>query len=144
MNGWAWVIAGAILLGSELTLVSAEFYLVFIGTAAMLTGALILAVPELPSWMPWVAFALAAVASMVGFRRRLYSRLHRHEPGMPIGAPFGDLTLPEALAAGSSCRAEHAGSYWTVCNDSQTTLPAGARVRVASVNGLTLLVRPSH
>jgi inner membrane protein len=144
MDGWAWVIGGAILLGSELTWVNAEFYLVFIGTAAMLTGALVLAVPALPPWMPWAAFAVLALGSMLGFRGRLYGRLHRHEPGVAAGVPTGDLTLPDGLAPGDSCRAEHRGSYWTVRNDSQTMLPAGTRVRVAAVQGLTLLVRPPH
>jgi len=144
MNGWAWVIGGAILLGSELTLVNAEFYLVFVGTAAMLTGALVLTLPGLPPWLPWASFAVLALGSMVGFRGRLYDRLRRHDPGVPGGVPFGDLTLPDGLAPGDTCRAEHGGSYWTVCNDSQTTLPAGTRVRVAAVQGLTLLVRPCH
>ena len=35
MNWWGWIIAGAILLGAELSFVNAQFYLVFIGSAAM-------------------------------------------------------------------------------------------------------------
>jgi len=142
MNWWAWVIGGAILLGAELTFVNAQFYLVFIGAAAMLSGALNWAVPTLAPWVPWALFALLALGSMVGFRARLYDRLHRHAPGVHSGAPLGDLTLPDALAPGDSCRAEHGGSSWTVRNDSQMTLAAGSRVRVAAVHGLTLLVRP--
>jgi len=38
MTWWGWVIAGAILLGAELSFVSAQFYLVFIGSAAILVG----------------------------------------------------------------------------------------------------------
>ena len=38
MTWWGWIIAGAILLGAELTFVNAQFYLVFIGSAAILVG----------------------------------------------------------------------------------------------------------
>jgi membrane protein implicated in regulation of membrane protease activity len=142
MNWWAWVIGGGILLGSELTFVNAQFYLVFIGAAAVLAGAVTWALPGLPPWGSWAIFALAAVGSMLAFRSRVYEWLHRHAPGVHSGVALGDLTLPDALGPGDSCRAEHGGSSWTVRNDSQTVLPAGSRVRIAAVNGLTLLVRP--
>jgi inner membrane protein len=142
MNWWAWVLGGAILLGSELTFVNAQFYLVFIGVAALVTGTVAWALPALYGWVPWAIFAVLAAASMLAFRGRLYARLHQHAPGVPSGVAMGDLTLPDALAPGDSCRAEHGGSYWTVRNDSQAVLAAGSRVRVAAVQGLTLLVRP--
>ena len=38
MPWWGWIIFGALLLGSELLIVDAGFYLVFIGIAAAITG----------------------------------------------------------------------------------------------------------
>ena len=38
MSWWGWVIAGAILLGAELAFVNAQFYLVFVGSAAIVVG----------------------------------------------------------------------------------------------------------
>ena len=38
MTWWDGIIVGAILLGAELTFVNAEFYLVFIGSAAIVAG----------------------------------------------------------------------------------------------------------
>ncbi len=38
MQWWAWIAVGAILLGSELALVDAQFYLVFIGASALVVG----------------------------------------------------------------------------------------------------------
>ena len=35
MEWWAWIAAGAILLGSELAFVDAQFYLVFVGASAL-------------------------------------------------------------------------------------------------------------
>jgi membrane protein implicated in regulation of membrane protease activity len=144
MNWWAWVVGGSIMLGSELSFVNAQFYLVFIGVAAMLTGLLSWVRPDLPDGWTWLAFALLSAGSMLAFRSRLYARLHQHSPGVHSGAPGGELTLPDALSPGESCRTEHGGSYWTVCNDSHAVLAAGSRVRVAAVQGLTLMVRPAR
>ena len=38
MDWWAWIAVGAILLGSELAFVDAQFYLVFIGASAFVVG----------------------------------------------------------------------------------------------------------
>ena len=38
MPWWGWMIVGAILLGAELMVIDAQFYLVFLGLAAMAVG----------------------------------------------------------------------------------------------------------
>ena len=143
MSWWGWVIAGAILLGAELTFVNAQFYLVFIGSAAILTGLATAALP-LPEWLQWALFALLAIVSMVAFRSRIYRRFRGTLPALDTGPKGGLITLPVALGAGDSCQAEYGGSYWTVRNDSDTPLPSGSRVRVVRVQQLTLLVRPDQ
>jgi membrane protein implicated in regulation of membrane protease activity len=143
MNWWVWIVVGAILLGSELGFINAEFYLLFVGGSALLTGLATLVYPGFPAWGQWALFAVCCVVSMVGFRSRLYARLYRHAPHVATGPEGGELLLPNALAPGDSCQAEHRGSYWTVCNDSAMPLPAGSKVRVARVQGLTLLVKPA-
>ena len=40
MTWWVWMIAGVVLLGTELLLIDAQFYLVFLGLSAMLVGLL--------------------------------------------------------------------------------------------------------
>jgi len=140
MSWWGWAIAGAILFGAELSFVSAQFYLVFIGSAAMLVGLVTLVVP-LAEWLQWGLFAALAVVSMVTFRSRIYQRFHGATPAVRTGPRGGIITLPAALGAGDSCQAEYGGSYWTVRNDGDTPLPAGSRARIVSVQNLTLLVR---
>ena len=142
MTWWAWIIAGAILLGAELSFVSAQFYLVFIGSAAIAVGLIAAATGTLAPWGQWALFAVLAIGSMVAFRSRLYERFHRSLPAVATGPVGGVLTLHTALAAGQSCQAEYGGSYWTVQNDSHSDIPAGARARVVRVHDLTLLVRP--
>jgi len=142
MTWWGWVIAGAILLGAELAFVNAQFYLVFIGSAAILTG-LATGTVHPPSWVQWALFAVLAIVSMVTFRNRIYLRLHRTLPEVDTGPPEGGhITLKVALGAGESCRAEYGGSFWTVRNDSDVPIPSGGRARIERVQDLTLLVRP--
>jgi len=141
MSWWGWVIAGAILLGAELTFVNAQFYLVFIGSAAILTGLATAALP-LPEWLQWALFALLAIVSMVAFRSRIYRRFRGPAPAVRTGPAGGVITLKEPLAAGASCQAEYGGSFWTVRNDSDRPIPPGTRARIVSMHQLTLLVRP--
>ena len=141
MSWWGWVIAGAILLGAELTFVNAQFYLVFVGSAAILVGLAALAVP-VAAWLQWALFAVLAIVSMLTFRSRIYLRFHRDVPHVNTGPAGGVLTLKAALAAGESCQVEHGGTYWTVRNDSDRPIPAGSRARIVRVHDLTLLVRP--
>jgi membrane protein implicated in regulation of membrane protease activity len=141
MTWWGWAIAGAILLGAELTFVSAQFYLVFIGSAALSVGLATLLLP-LAVWLQWGTFGVLAVVSMVAFRNRVYQRFHGSAPPVATGPKGGLIELPVALGAGESCQAEYRGTFWTVRNDSAGALPSGSRARIVGVENLTLLVRP--
>jgi hypothetical protein len=141
MNWWGWMVGGAILLGAELGLVNAKFYLVFIGAAALAVGLVSVATPTLSASAQWALFAVLAAVSMLMFRARVYRRLRGRLPTLPSGPAGGVLTLPRALEPGQSCQVEHGGSFWTVRNHGALTLPSGARARIVSVQGLTLLVR---
>jgi membrane protein implicated in regulation of membrane protease activity len=142
MNWWGWVVAGAILLGAELTGVNAQFYLVFVGCAAIVVGLATAAIPGLAPWMQWGGFAILGIVSMLAFRNRLYQKLRGHAPEVRTGPVGTVLTLPTALAPGESCQVEHGGSHWTAYNAGDAPIPVGARVRIANVRGLTLVVRP--
>jgi len=141
MTWWGWIIAGAILLGAELSFVNAHFYLVIIGSAAILTALATLALP-LADWLQWALFAILAIVLMVTFRNRLYHRFTHTMPKVDTGPAGGVITLQVALGAGESCQAEYGGTYWTVRNDGDTPIPSGSRARIARVQDLTLLVRP--
>lgn len=144
MSWWGWVVGGAILLGAELAFgVNAQFYLVFIGSAAILVGVVTGLIYPVAPWAQWAAFAVLALVLMVTFRSRLYQRLRGHSASLKPG-PIGTvMTLPVSLAPGESCRAEHCGTFWTVCNASDKLIPAGERAHIARVEGLTLLVQPN-
>jgi membrane protein implicated in regulation of membrane protease activity len=140
MQWWAWIAVGAVLLGSELGFIDAQFYLVFVGASALVVGFLQLAglVPEV--WMQWAVFGLLAVVSVVVFRRRIYSRLRLNLPVMRHG-PVGDTLVMQApLGPGETCRLEYCGSSWSATNGGPSLIAAGQRVRIDRVNGLTLVV----
>lgn len=142
VNWWSWMIVGAILLGAELGLVNAQFYLVFIGGAALAVGLVSVVVPSVSASAQWALFALLACVSMVLFRNRLYRRLRGQLPAVQAGPAGGVLTLPVALGPGASCQVEYGGTHWSVRNAGELPIAGGARARIISVQGLTLLVRP--
>ncbi len=140
MQWWAWIAVGAVLLGSELAFVDAQFYLVFVGSAALLVGFLNLAGIVPPDWAQWALFAVLAGGSMVAFRRRIYERMRRNLPHLR-GGPAGELVvLTEPLKPGDTCRIEFRGSSWNAINGGQAAIAAGARARIERVDGLTLVV----
>ena len=144
MTWWGWIVGGAVLLGAELAAgVNAQFYLVFIGGAAILVGVGTELVYPFAPWAQWAVFAVLALVLMLTFRSRLYERLRAHPPSVQPGPVGSVMTVPVSLAPGESCRAEHCGTFWTVCNDSDKLIPAGERAQIARVKGLTLLVQPN-
>jgi len=140
MDWWAWIVIGAVLLGSELAFVDAQFYLVFVGAAAFAVGLAQLAGLGAPAWLQWLIFAALAASSMLTFRRRIYERMRRTLPSVKAG-PAGEIvTLPQTLSPGETCRLEFRGSSWSAVNGGQAPIAAGAQARIERVDGLTLVV----
>jgi membrane protein implicated in regulation of membrane protease activity len=140
MQWWAWMTLGAVLLGSELTLVNADFYLVFIGGAALIVGLAGLAGLHSPDWLQWLAFIVLAVVSLVGFRRRVYQRLRPVLPTVKCGPEGDTVVLPASLPPGGTLRLEFRGSTWSAVNGGGSAIEAGARARIQRIDGLTLVV----
>jgi membrane protein implicated in regulation of membrane protease activity len=140
MPWWGWLVIGALLFGSEMFVVDAQFYLVFFGAAAAAVGLLGLAGVALPVWAQWIVFAALSIVAMVGFRKRIYEKVRKR--GGPVDEPMqaGDrIELHSPLEPGKTGRVEYRGSTWTARNTDQTTL--SGEVEIARVEGLTLHVR---
>jgi inner membrane protein len=143
MSWWTWMIVGAILLGAELAFIDAQFYLIFLGIAALVVGLVGLAGVTWPEWAQWALFGVLAVVSLLAFRRSIYQRLRGDAPAAVQAGPAGQLlTLPADLAPGASCQVEYRGSFWTATNGSDAPLAAGTQARIVRVHGLALVVRP--
>jgi hypothetical protein len=140
MPWWGWMGVGMLLLAAELFFIEADFFLVFLGVAAVLTGILGWAVPELPVWVQIVAFAVLALVSMVLFRKRVYRMLRREVADLPNDMLREKLELPAGLPVDGSCRVELRGSTWTARNVGSVPIAAGGTARVVGVDGITLNV----
>ncbi len=142
MPWWGWVITGTVLFGAEMFGVSAQFYLVFLGAAALAVGFIGALGVVLPDWAQWLTFAALAVACMVAFRERVYRRFRGADGIVDTPLSIGaSIRVPEALAPGASCRVDYRGSTWTARNIDSEVLAAGAQAEVAEVAGLTLHLR---
>lgn len=142
MPWWSWMVTGTLLLGAEMFGVSAQFYLVFVGAAAILVGLLGVAGVALPEWAQWLTFAAVALTCMAFFRARLYRRFKGAEGEVEERLIMGDrIVVPERLAPGASCRVDYRGTSWTARNTDQVSLEAGIEAEVWETAGLTLHLR---
>ena len=142
MPWWGWIIFGALLFGSELMFIDAAFYLVFIGLAAIITGLVDLLGLSLEYWAQWMLFAGLSLVSMVLFRQQLYEKLRGGSgPGYESGPAGETIELEEDLAPGDSCRMSYRGTTWTVFNANADAMASGEKVRIDSVDGLTLKIQ---
>ncbi len=144
MAAWIWMASGVALLGIELLLIDAQFYLVFLGLAALVVGALAMLGLDLSPAAQWGVFAVTALVFLGVFRKRMYAGLRDHLPHMNNGPEGETVTLPEDLAPGASCRLELRGSPWTATNTGSSTLARGSVARVLRVDGLTLMLGPAE
>lgn len=140
MQWWQWAVIGVLLLSAEMFLIDAQFYLVFLGVAAIVVGLIDWFGASLSGVAQWLLFALLALVSLVIFRGRLYRYLRKSAGTVPELLNVGDLVqLPAALAPGESCRIEYRGTSWTARNVDQQQL--NGEVTIARIEGLTLLVQ---
>ena len=138
MPWWGWIIFGAVLLGSELLIVDAGFYLVFIGIAAAITGLVELTGLGLEPWVQWILFSVIALVFMILFRKKLYAKLRGSGIGYETG-PAGEIvTVEQVLQPGERGRMAYRGTEWTVINSSDQAFESGQHVQISSVDGLTL------
>ena len=132
----------AALLGFELFVIDAQFYLVFLGVSAALVGLLGLTFDILPGWQQWLLFAVISVVAMVAFRNRVYQLVRQRTGEVEQRLTLGDrIVIPVRLEPGQTCRAEYRGSSWTARNVDQQAIDAGKEAVIAQVDGLTLHVR---
>jgi membrane protein implicated in regulation of membrane protease activity len=127
------------LLSSEL-FVPTDFFLVFLGVAALLVGGVGLAGLALPIWAQWLLFAALSLVLLGTVRSRLKKRLP--SSSRADDTLVGEIALiHERLEAGATGSAELRGARWTARNVDASALEPGARARVERVEGLVLHLR---
>jgi inner membrane protein len=142
MQWWGWLILGAVLLGAEMFVLDAQFYLVFLGVSAALVGLAGLAGISMPEWAEWLSFAAFALLTMIAFRQRLYALVRSRTGIVEERLNLGDRVLvPVRLEPGQTCRVDHRGSTWTARNSDHQNIEAGREAVITQVDGLTLHVK---
>ena len=136
---WHWWVLGTVLLILEVFAPGA--FMLWMGIAAAIVGAVLLVAPVVSLEVQLLVFAILSVASIVGWR--VYVRRNPPEPTdeptlnrrgtQYIGRVF---TLDEPIVNGvGKLRVDD--TTWKVAGPD---LPLGARVRVAKVDNIVLLV----
>ena len=139
MPWWGWLIAGIGLLGVEMFVIDAQFYLVFLGASATLVGLLGLAGVAMPEWAEWLTFAALAIVAMVAFRRRVYELVRRQQAPVEERVTTGArVVVPTRLEPGQTCRVDYRGSSRTPRNAGGSAIEAGTEALISRVDGLTL------
>ena len=142
MPWYGWIILGAALLGTEMFVIDAQFYLVFFGFSALVVGVLGLAGIVLPAWAQWLAMGLLAALLMVTFRKRLYERVRRVEGTVAERVAAGDrIRMNTRLGPGESGKVEFRGTSWSAINEDARPLELGEEAEIIGMDGLTLRLR---
>jgi inner membrane protein len=143
LGPWAWWMLGIVLLILEVLLPGV--FLVWIGIAAIITGALSLVLWEEAFWswqLQWLVFAvLSLVAAIIGRRIMSTRGLTSDQPylnqrGQSLVGRTATLEQPIAEGRG---RIRLDDTMWSV---EGPDLPVGTRVRVTASNGRDLTVEP--
>ena len=140
MLWWGWIVLGLVILGAEMFVIDAQFFLVFIGLSAVLVGILDLLGLNLPEWGQWMMFAALSLTSMFTFRKSLYLKMRGTAPGFRASLKGDMVMIVDELAPGAESRANHRGTKWTIRNVGGGSIPAGQRARVVKTDGLILHV----
>jgi membrane protein implicated in regulation of membrane protease activity len=142
MLWWHWFVVGLVLALAELA-TPGGFYILFFGLGALVVGALAAAELAGPVWAQLLLFAAVSVVLLIVFRARLL-RLTQVDPqAPPIDTLVGEIgTVFEPMSPDSVGKVQLRGTAWSARNASAAILAAGSRVKVVSVDGLTLHVAP--
>jgi hypothetical protein len=136
------MVLGIGLLGVEMFVIDAQFYLVFIGLSAAVVGLLGLVGVDMPQWAQWLAFGVLAIVAMVGFRKRVYALVRGNAGHVEERLTLGDhVVIPSRLEPGQSGRVEYRGSNWSARNAGEQAIEAGREAVITQVDGLTLHVK---
>ena len=140
MPWWGWIALGTLLLGAEMALIDAEFYLVFIGISALLVGMADLLGLAVPAWGEFLIFAALAGGSMFFFRQQVYKLVRGNTKDIET-IPVGDTVQVGAdIAAGGGGRVDYRGSTWSVINIGTDTIAAGTIASIRRIDGTVLKI----
>lgn len=138
---WYWWALAAVLLVFEMMLPGVVF--LFLSAGAAVAGMLLLVEPEMSFELQLVIFAVVSVASAIGLRpllRGLQKRSDDPTLNARGSSLVGKIVVLDQPILGGRGRMKLGDGSWTVTGPDMV---AGAKVRVAAVDGTELRVEPA-
>jgi|WetSurMetagenome_2_1015567.scaffolds.fasta_scaffold00077_2 inner membrane protein len=137
---WMWLVFGIITLSLEI-MTPGGFYLMFVGIAAILTGALTPVINT--SWIEILLFAVLSLFFIAVLRGPLARRIARSTPKADVQEFVGETGRAlEAIAPGATGTVELRGSTWQARNDGAIALEKDGPCVVTARDGLKFIVKP--
>lgn len=143
---WYWLAFGIVLMLVEVLVPGVLF--LWLGAASIVTGLILLAIPDMGWEIQLVMFAVLSVVSVFVGRRYVYSNPEPtdHPTLNRRGENFiGQQYALDGATSGGQGRIKIGDSLWSVATRPQgTELAANARVTVTGVDGSTLVVEAAE
>lgn len=140
MTWWYWLLLGLFLTGAEI-MAPGDFFLLFLGVAALLVGGLTGFGLVPAEWLQWFLFSVFSIVSLLLIRPPLI-RMSRAQKSHPVDTMLGEAAvLLEDLPTGQTGKAELRGTTWSARNAGDAPLHKGQRATVVRVDGLSLWLK---
>lgn len=140
MEWWIWIGLGLALLAVEL-LADGQFYVLFFGVGAVITGIVVAAGVTGDIVLQAAIFLVASVGALLFFRDRMWEKF-RHVDDRAVDAIENEIaTVTADIAVNMVGKAELRGTAWNARNIGPDVLYEGQRCNVVKVDGLTLHIR---
>jgi membrane protein implicated in regulation of membrane protease activity len=142
LTWWMWMILGLVLLACEM-ITPGTFFFMFLGISALLAGLAALLVQDLAPWVPWLLFSVFSAISLAFFRKPLMEKFKLSGKNAPkVDALTGETAVAlEDIAPGAMGKVELRGASWSARNIGEQFEKRSERLKVDSVDGLTLCIR---
>jgi inner membrane protein len=137
---WMWMVFGVVTLSLEM-MTPGGFYLMFIGIAAIVTGALAPVIHT--AWIEILLFAVLSIFFIAVLRKPLTKKISRSTPKADVQEFVGETGRAlEAIAPGATGTVELRGSTWQARNDGTVALEKNGPCIIVSRDGLKFIVKP--
>jgi inner membrane protein len=135
---WHWICLGLLLMLAEAT-AAGGFYLLFVGIAALLVGAITLVVPTV--WVQITLFAVLSAGLIATLRKPLVERVRKTTRQADTPEFIGETARAvEPISAGKEGRVELRGSTWQARNSGSADLAQGAACTIVAREGIKMVV----
>lgn len=137
---WYWICLGLFMLLAE-AMTPGGFYLLFVGIAAIIVGALALAIPTV--WIQITLFAVLSTALIAGLRKPLVERVRKTTRQADTPEFIGETArATEKIMTGKEGKIELRGSIWHARNAGKAEIAENGACTIVAREGITMVVTP--